>query len=215
MLILGLFQNPLYLLAFVVALIIAITVHEYAHAWMAYRAGDPTAKIEGRLSLNPMVHLDPLGTLFLFIAGFGWGKPVPINPDFFKKKTDELKVALAGIFMNILVAFVLAIPLRIALINGQTIDSSQFLTFLNIIVELNIFLAAFNLIPIAPLDGSHVVEYFLIEPAKQTSRFIGPYLLIGLLIMDRLGNTSIIFTMMEPVIRFLSFLIKGTPMAIM
>lgn len=215
MLILGLFQNPMYLLAFVVALVIAITVHEYAHAWVAYRCGDPTARVEGRLSLNPLVHLDPLGTLFLFIAGFGWGKPVPVNPDFFKKKTDELKVALAGIFMNILLAFVLAIPLRIALMSGQTIESSQLLSFLNIIVELNIFLAAFNLLPVAPLDGSHVIEFFLIEPAKQTYRFIGPYLLIGLLILDRMANTSIIIQFMEPIIRFLSFLIKGTPMALM
>lgn len=214
MLILGLLQNPLYFIAFIVALMVGITVHEFAHAWMANRAGDPTARIEGRLSLNPFVHLDPLGTLFLFLVGFGWGRPVPINPIYLRKKSDELKVAFAGIGTNILVALILAIPIRIALMHGQLIESSPILSFLDIIVELNIILAAFNLLPIPPLDGSHLIEYFLNDHAKQTYNFIGPYLLIGLVLLDRISGTSIIMTIMEPIVRFLSFLVSGTPTSI-
>lgn len=214
MLILGLLQNPLYFIAFVVALIVGITVHEFAHAWVAYRAGDPTARIEGRLSLNPFVHLDPLGTLFLFMVGFGWGRPVPINPIYFRNKSDELKVAFAGIVTNILVALILAIPIRIALMHGQLIESSVVLSFLNIMVELNIILAAFNLLPIPPLDGSHLVEYFLNNQAKQAYNQFGPYLLIGLVLLDRISNTSIIMTVMEPIVRFISFLVSGSPTSI-
>ena len=214
MLILGLLQNPLYFVAFVVALILGITVHEFAHAWVANRSGDPTARVEGRLTLNPFAHLDPLGTLFLFLVGFGWGRPVPINPIYFRNKSDELKVAFAGIVMNILAALILAIPIRIALMHGQLIESSMILSFLDIIVELNIILAAFNLLPIPPLDGSHLVEYFLSDQAKQTYNQFGPYLLISLVLLDKISPTSIIMSVMEPIIRFLSFLVSGSPTSI-
>lgn len=215
MLILGLLQNPLYFVAFIVALIVGITVHEFAHAWTANRCGDPTARIEGRLTLNPFAHLDPLGTIFLFLVGFGWGRPVPINPIYFRHKSDELKVAFAGIVTNILLAFILAIPIRIALMNGVHIDSSPFLSFLDIMVELNIILAAFNLLPVPPLDGSHLVEYFLKDQARQVYNQFGPYLLIGLVLLDRISSTSILMSIMEPIIRFLSFLVSGSPTSIL
>lgn len=214
MLLLSLIQNPAYLIAFLVALLLAITVHEFAHAFAATKCGDPTAKIEGRLTLNPLAHLDPLGTLFLFLVGFGWGKPVPINPNYFKKKSDELKVAFAGIFANILLALILAIPIRIATLHGQIVESSLILSVLDIAVELNLILAAFNLIPIPPLDGSHLVEYFLNESAKISYQSIGPYILICVVLLDRLANTSIIFGIMEPIVRFLSFIVKGVPSSI-
>jgi len=215
MLILGLLQNPLYFVAFIAALIVGITVHEFAHAWTANRCGDPTARIEGRLTLNPFAHLDPLGTLFIFLVGFGWGRPVPINPIYFRHKSDELKVAFAGIVTNILVALILAIPIRIALMNGVHIDSSPFLSFLDIMVELNIILAAFNLLPVPPLDGSHLVEYFLKDQARQAYNQFGPYLLIGLVLLDRISSTSILMSIMEPIIRFLSFLVSGSPTSIL
>lgn len=210
MLFFSLLSNPLYFIAFIVALLVGITVHEYAHAWMAYKSGDFTAKIEGRLTLNPLSHLDPLGTIFLFLIGFGWGKPVPINPNHFHKKSDEIKVALAGIFTNIVLAIVLAIPIRIALLNGQTVDSSQLLTFLNLIVDINLVLAAFNLIPIYPLDGSHLVEYFLEAEAKINFQAVGPYLLFGLILIGRFTGINILFIFMEPILRILSFITKGT-----
>lgn len=211
MLILNLLSQPLYLVAFLAALIIGITAHEFAHAWAANNSGDPTAKIEGRLTLNPLAHLDPLGTLFIFLAGFGWGKPTPINPSLFRHRSDELKVAFAGIIMNLITAFVLAIPLRIATMYGIVIESSPILLFLEVIVEFNIMLAAFNILPIPPLDGSHILEYFLGEPVRRIFELVGPYLLIMLVIFDRFGSTSILNTLIEPIIRSLSLIIKGAP----
>jgi Zn-dependent protease len=210
MLLLGLIQNPFIFLAYIVALIIGITVHEYAHAWMAHRCGDDTAKFEGRLTLNPLAHLDPLGTIMLFIVGFGWGKPVPINPNNMNKKSDELKVAFAGIVTNILLALILAIPIRIALMQGVLIESSAVLSFLNIIVDLNIILATFNILPIPPLDGSHLVEYFLNRESKYAFQTVGPFILIGVLIAQAATNIPILTTIMEPIIRLLSLLIKGS-----
>jgi len=210
MLLLGLLQNPLLFLAYIVALIVGITVHEFAHAWMAHRCGDDTAKFEGRLTLNPFAHLDPLGTIMLFLVGFGWGKPVPINPNNMNKKSDELKVAFAGIATNIILALILAIPIRIALMQGQLIESSAILSFINVIIDLNIILATFNLLPIPPLDGSHLVEYFLNRESKFAFQRIGPFVLIGILIAQAATGIPILTTIMEPIIRLLSLLIKGT-----
>ncbi len=210
MLILSLLQNPLYLLAFIVAILIAITVHEYAHAWMAYKSGDATAMLEGRLTLNPLKHLDPLGTLFLFLVGFGWGKPVPTDPSRYRKTSDEIKVSLAGIVANIIVAFIFGIPIRIALLTGHTIDSSIILSLTNIIVDINLVLAVFNIIPVYPLDGSHIVEYYLSDHAKMAFRQYGPFILLAILIFDRLSNYPILYTIMEPLLRVLSFVVKGT-----
>jgi len=214
MLFINLLGEPIAFIAVILGLIIGITVHEYAHAYIAYKCGDYTAKYEGRLSLNPLVHLDPLGTLFLFVVGFGWGKPVPINPSFFSKKSDELKVAIAGIVANIIIALILAIPLRVATAMGIFIDRSIPLQILNLVVELNLILAAFNLIPIPPLDGSHFVEYFLSEQGKATFQRIGPFVLIGVLLYGSISGHSVIYQFIEPVVRFLSFVVKGMPSSI-
>lgn len=210
MLILNLIQNPLYLITFVVALLIAITVHEYAHAWMAVKSGDATPNQDGRLSLNPLRHLDPLGTLFLFLIGFGWGKPVRTNPAAYRRRSDEIRVSLAGIVANLIVAFIFGIPIRIALLTGHTIDSSIILTLINIVVDLNLVLAVFNILPVYPLDGSHIVEYFLSDHAKIAFRQYGPFILLALLVFDRLSSFPILYTIMEPILRVLSFLVKGT-----
>lgn len=210
MLLLSLLENPIYLAAFVAALLLGFTVHEYAHAWMAYRCGDPTAKAEGRLTLNPFVHLDPLGTIFLFLVGFGWGRPVPVNPNNYHKPSDEIKVSLAGIVANLIVAFILGIPIRIALLTGHTIDSSTALSIINIFIDINLVLAAFNILPVYPLDGSHIVEHYLSNQAKIDFRRYGPIILLAILIFDRVSNYPILYTIMEPLLRLLSFLVKGT-----
>lgn len=190
--------------------ILGLTVHEFAHAYIAYKNGDPTAKYEGRLTLNPLSHLDPIGTIMFLVVGFGWGRPVPYNPNNLRSKNAELKIALAGIVTNIIFAFIIAIPIRIALLNGQLIESSNILIFLNWIVELNLILAAFNLIPIAPLDGSSLVEAFLSEEQKMVFRSYGPTILIGLILLGMTTNISIFRAFVEPIVRVLSLLVKGT-----
>ncbi|PIS07859.1 site-2 protease family protein [Candidatus Berkelbacteria bacterium CG10_big_fil_rev_8_21_14_0_10_43_13] len=205
MLILGLFgSNATFAIIFIVALLICLTVHEYAHALVATKLGDPTAKLDGRLTLNPIAHLDPMGTVFLLLVGFGWGKPVPINPRYFSKKSDEILVALAGITTNLILALACAIPLRSLLASNQAAGASTLIVFLSVMVLLDVILAVFNLLPIPPLDGSHVVEYFLSDSAKYQYQFLGPYLLIGLILLDYFSSTSIIFALAEPVIRFIA-----------
>lgn len=213
MFILNILQSPLDFLAILIGfMVIGITVHEFAHAWVANKFGDPTAKMEGRVSLNPLAHLDPVGTILFLIIGFGWGKPVPLNPHFLRSKKDELKVAIAGILANLLVATLLAIPLRIAMLKGIVIDSEPILVFLKKLVEINVLLAAFNILPIPPLDGSHFVEYFLDDETKYNFQRFGQYALLGLIMFGFLTGTSIIWTIMEPIMRIMLFFVSGLPL---
>lgn len=171
-------------LSFFIAVIVAITIHEFAHAWMANRLGDPTARLEGRLTLNPIKHLDPLGTLVMVVSifaagmGFGWGRPVPVNPYNLKHKNGDMWVSLAGPFSNFILA--LAIALVFALIPA-TIASGWSLDFINLIrilISVNVALGIFNLLPIPPLDGSKVL-FSLLPPGKNEIRtFLERYSLI-------------------------------------
>ena len=214
MFILNILQSPLDFLALLVGfMVIGITVHEFAHAWVANKFGDPTAKLEGRVTLNPLAHLDPIGTILFLLVGFGWGKPVPTNPRFLHQKRDELKVAIAGIIANLLVATILAIPLRIAIINGVVIESEPILYFLKQLVIINVILAAFNILPIPPLDGSHFVEYFLDDESKYNFQRIGQYALLGLILFGMVTGQSIIFAVMEPIMRIMLFFVSGLPLS--
>ena len=214
MFILNLISQPFFAIAAIVGLLLAITVHEFAHAWSANRLGDPTAKKLGRLTLNPLSHLDPIGTLFLLIAGFGWGRPVPYNPSNLKSDSDEIKVALSGVAANLLVALILGVPLRVATAMGVPIDSNIWLMGLELIVEMNLVLIAFNIIPIPPLDGSKVLMNFMSFDARLAFERIGPILLISLIIAGNFFGIPILVKFMEPIIRFLSFVVKGTYTAI-
>lgn len=214
MFVLNLLQSPLDFIAVLVGfMVIGITVHEFAHAWVANKFGDPTAKMEGRVSLNPMAHLDPIGTIMFLIIGFGWGKPVPTNPHYLRHKQDELKVAIAGIVANLLVATLLAIPLRIAMLKGIVIDSEPILVFIKKLVEINVLLAAFNILPIPPLDGSHFVEYFLDDEGRYNFQRIGQYVFIGIIMLGFLSGYSIISLVMEPIMRVMLFFVSGLPLS--
>ena len=168
----------------IIALAVCISVHEAAHAWTAYKLGDPTAKIAGRVSLNPLRHLDLLGTLMIFIAHFGWGKPVPFNYHNLKHpRRDTALIAMAGPISNLLTAFLIAILIKYLAL--------PFLLFeiLRSIYALSIVLFLFNLIPIAPLDGSKLIG--LIIPHSQEvwyQEFLskGPMFIILLIVLDRL-----------------------------
>ena len=166
-----------------VILLISVIIHELAHGYVAYSLGDPTAKYAGRLTLNPLKHLDPFGSvilpLLLFIAGspflFGWAKPVPVNPyNFSDKKYGEIKVSVAGPASNLAVALVFGMILRF--IPGVVLLSSPGIQIaLTVIVYTNIWLAIFNLIPIPPLDGSWILFSFLPRSMQGIENFLRQY----------------------------------------
>ncbi len=156
---------PLEMIPYVViTLMIAFTLHEFAHAYVAYKFGDPTAKRQGRLTLSPLAHLDPIGTILIFIAGFGWAKPVPVNRFHFKRpRLAGVLVSVAGPLSNFFLAFLgTAIWYILLATNAVTYLPSQYVTgleqFFNIFVSLNVILFIFNLLPFPPLDGYRIIE---------------------------------------------------------
>ena len=178
------------LLIFVPGILIALTVHEFAHGLVAYRLGDPTAKMAGRLTLNPIPHIDPLGFIFLFLVHIGWAKPVPVNPYYFKSpERDMAKVAFAGPLSNILLAFIISLILRAFLLFPFSENLVLFYLYKLLLATyiINLILAFFNLIPIPPLDGSKIVTLFLPYEWKLRYREIEPYgfyLLAGLIFIS-------------------------------
>ncbi len=152
MLITILFTNPTLFLIVATAILLALSLHEYFHAWTAYFLGDSTAKNEGRLTINPLAHLDPMGTILILIAGIGWGKPVPINPyNLRNQKWGSALVALAGPASNFSMALIVGLVLRFLPIPNLAI-----FYFCSFFVWINLVLGFFNLMPIPPLDGSHI-----------------------------------------------------------
>ena len=142
------------------ALVFSLSFHEFAHAWMAYKLGDSTAAHMGRLTLNPMSHLDPVGSIALLLMGFGWAKPVPVDARYFRNpRKDMVKVAAAGPISNIILAIIAALALR--LLFSTELLTNSIKTFFIIFMQINITLAVFNLIPVSPLDGSQILSPFL------------------------------------------------------
>ena len=214
------------LILYFVAFILSLSVHEAAHAVTSYWFGDDTARLQGRISLNPMAHIDPIGTLAIPLLGFltvaqglppliGWAKPVDVNPNrWTNRDLANITVSAAGPISNLILAVICFIPLKVMLLQGTVVPSFMqggrfnmvmplteqsgwlipICTFLSVMLLLNVSLAVFNLIPIPPLDGSHVLETFLPESFRPLYEQIKPYsffILIGLL---WLGVMSYIFT---------------------
>ena len=195
----------MYLLAF----LLAITVHEYAHARAALAAGDDTAQRMGRVSLNPLDHLDTVGTLMFVITmlnGFGlaWGKPVPVNSYHFKSpRWDSLKVSFWGPLSNVITAVILAVLLRFVVAPFLP----DYSTLMKLCISFNLVVAFFNMIPIPPLDGSHVLSALLpVELARRYDFAMGRYGIIILLVVLVTGVTRLII---EPPVRFLTSLLIG------
>lgn len=170
----------------------AVTIHEYAHGWMAHKCGDDTALYSGRLTLNPLAHLDLFGTLCFFVVGFGWAKPVPVNPYNFRYPSrDDILVSIAGVCANFLSALAFAAVYRLisAFGAGTPLANPMMLKLLEIAVTFNLVLIFFNLIPIPPLDGSHVLAQLM--PLHMTDWYnrnvvpYGPFILMGLVFLGR------------------------------
>ncbi len=192
-------------------LVFAVIIHEVSHGYVAYMLGDPTAKDEGRLTLNPIPHIDPMMSIiipaFLIItnAGFilGGAKPVPINPNYFKNhKRDVMLTSLAGPGSNILLAIISAGLLKVALL-FPAIDSDGLRTFLALSVMINVMLAVFNLIPIPPLDGSKVLAYFLPDRLAWSYMRFEQYGLIVILVLMATGLLGVI---MKPIYLFVHWI---------
>lgn len=192
----SLLEEPVVFLLWVLAIIMAITIHEFSHAWSAHIQGDHTAVDMGRLTLNPLSHIDWLGFFLLMVAGFGWAKPTPFNPYNLKfKRFGPALVALAGPASNVLIVVVIGAALAaIHRLVGLPADN-LLMVFFVFIIQVNILLAVFNLIPIPPLDGSKVLYTFLGTRRPEVVMFLeryGTWLLLGLVFLGS-GIISRIF----------------------
>ncbi|HJW88016.1 MAG TPA: site-2 protease family protein [Dehalococcoidia bacterium] len=195
----------------VVAVAVAIAVHEGSHALVADRQGDPTPRSLGRLTLNPIAHLDPLGTLLLFLVGFGWGKPVPVNVANFRGRplAAMARVGFAGPLAGLITAGVLSIPLRFL---DLPVDNDFFVTLFGTLFAFNIILSVFNLIPIPPLDGFHVLLGLVpSRTALSLTRYesYGPPVLILLILLDNFTGMHFLGRALGPAVNFFSRLYLG------
>ena len=209
----------------VFSLLLAVTVHEFSHALVANGLGDSTARRLGRLTLNPIKHLDPSGSILLLVAGFGWGKPVPVNLERLSRgPLGAALVAAAGPLANLVVAFLLALPIKAGLLGWSSPSLSRatyvmsggllegISDILALVIFMNILLAVFNLIPLAPLDGSKLVKGLL--PGRFAAGYArweryGPLLLIGLVVSDYFFKTGILWSVLGPLVRGLTTAATG------
>ncbi len=191
-----LFTNPLIFFIYIASLLIAITIHEFSHAFVADKLGDPTAKINNRVTLNPLAHIDPIGAIALLIAGFGWGKSVPYDPyNLGNPKRDSMLIALAGPTSNLILSILLAILIRFF----------PTLYFLIPVITINVSLAIFNLLPIPPLDGSKILTGILSnEKALKWELFsrANQSLLLIFFILPLFKGNSLASLIISPIINY-------------
>ena len=219
--------------AFTVSLLVGLIFHEYCHAVVANRLGDPTPRRAGRLTLNPRAHYDPLGTSLIFLVGFGWAKPVPVNPNYAANpKQAMLLISLAGPASNLVMATLAAVPIRLGLVPFwhpfvASASAEQWAAiwtrtpgdliglFLGTVVLLNVLLGVFNMLPIPPLDGSKVLMGLLPEPLSREYRKLEPWgmgiLMLIIFAPFLTGGSVSLLAFISPVINFLLALLVGGP----
>jgi Zn-dependent protease len=192
-----LFRNPGAFILLIIPLLYSIIIHELAHGWVAHKMGDSTAKWLGRLSLNPLKHLDPIGTLMLFLFGFGWAKPVPVNfNNLYNPRKGFILVSAAGIVANTMLAFFALLLLR--LLNPAPFGALA--TFFIYMAQINIMLAAFNLIPIPPLDGSKILMGFSSPQLQYSLLRLEPYGFFIIIALLYLGILNPLISLFEWII---------------
>lgn len=191
----NLIHQPLLLLAFLISIVLAISIHEFSHSLAATLLGDRTSKYQGRLTINPLKHLDMLGALMLMFSGFGWGKPVPVNPYNLKyARFGEAIVSFAGPLSNFITMIFTGVVFRILLSSTAIGFESMIYIFLTIFLHTNLVLGIFNLIPLPPLDGSKILFAFLpnsLQMWRLQFESAGPMILLGLIIVDSVLNINI------------------------
>ena len=208
------FLDPQLLIPAVPVILLALTVHEWAHAYTAYRFGDPTARLMGRMTLNPLAHLDLFGTIAIVLIGFGWAKPVPVNPANLREPRRQMMwISAAGPISNLGQALVFGLLFQLFVGTGRAVGLTGF--FVHMVtfgVFINCALAVFNLIPVPPLDGSKIL-YGLIpglshEAVWKLERY-GPIVLMALIFLGFITNFSILWAIMGPPVRLLVSLFSG------
>ncbi|MDP3985366.1 MAG: site-2 protease family protein [bacterium] len=200
-------DQPIIFVVWVLAIIVALSVHEFSHALVGNLLGDSTARNQGRLTLNPLAHIDPIGFFMLLLVGFGWGKPVPFNPYNLKyPKWGPAIVGLAGPVANLVGLLVSGVLLKALLFFGNIPFENLLVQFLLLLVVVNLVLLLFNLLPIPPLDGSKLFLSIFSAPHHARLRFLletrGPLLLLGLIILDRLFGFNIFGRLFGGIIKF-------------
>tara|TARA_Y100000768_G_scaffold329222_1_gene267474 strand:+ start:489 stop:1106 length:618 start_codon:yes stop_codon:yes gene_type:complete len=198
---------PEVLVLLIPVLLFALVFHEFSHGWVAYKLGDPTAKNQGRLTLNPIAHLDPFGSMMILFVGFGWAKPVPVDSRYLANpREDMMKIAFAGPASNLFLALIGGVLIRLTGYAGPL--TSMLILF----TQINISLAVFNMIPIPPLDGSQIFSGIMIRRNPQLVmqlQMYGPQILMGLILFGMFTGVSVIWAFMSPFVNFFMFLFAG------
>ena len=208
------FTDPRMLIPAIPVILMALTIHEWAHAYSAFRLGDPTARSLGRMTLNPLAHLDLFGTVAIVLIGFGWAKPVPVDPRNLREpRRDMMWIAAAGPISNLIQAAIFGMLYRLIDVTGAGAASSEFIIrMITYGIFINCALAVFNLIPVPPLDGSKIIYGLLPgishEQIWKLERY-GPMVLMGVIAIGFLTGYSILWTIMGPPIRILVAIFSG------
>lgn len=200
-----LFTNPLLFAVYIVSLLIAIAIHEFSHAYAADHLGDPTPRLQGRLKLDPRVHIDPMGIFFLFLFGFGWGKPVEFDPYNLKNpRKDAALISIAGPISNFVLAIILSILLRLSIFFQLNILMTIGIFLFLPMIQMNLVLGIFNLLPIHPLDGFKIVGGILPENKAHEWYSLQKWGMLFLILMIiPIGGSSMLSGILQPTIYFL------------